>query len=186
MLLNKTKVKMKIYLLAVLLFGFNGCLTFNKIAYEIILNKNDSGTANVVVTDLRSDAKNHSELEEDKNILFDHILKSDEFIKSMKDEGKDIFGRELYLKGDTLIAESDYKFSDINIVEGIVHEDGFYYLTLELADSVISTNGTIIKSKNYKRILWDDEIKTLKFEMLANTFENGEFTKLSQFFKASD
>jgi hypothetical protein len=64
-----------------------------------------------------------------------------------------------------------------------MYEDGFYFLTLTLEDSVLSTNGQLITSKDRKRILWDNSFKQLKFEILGNSFENEAYTKISSFFK---
>ncbi len=85
-----------------------------------------------------------------------------------------------------LDGKAEYAFNDINKVEGIRFEDGFYYLTLALDDSVISTNGQIIKSKEYKRILWDKSIKVLKFEMYSSGFDDNTFKALAQFYKPKE
>jgi hypothetical protein len=47
-------------------------------------------------TDIRSDAMNASDLEVDKQQLFQELLKGDEFIKQMKEEGRNILDRRLF------------------------------------------------------------------------------------------
>ncbi len=165
-----------------LLFSASGCLIFHKVAYEIKLNPDESGTTTVSVTDIRSNAKTDQDFEEDKNNLFSYMLKSDEFIESMKKNRKNIVKRDLYLDGDTLNGRAVYKFDNIKGIEGIEYEGGFYFLTLGVDDSVVSTNGEIIKSKDYKRILWDSNINPLKFEMFSFSFDNNPYRKLAPFY----
>jgi hypothetical protein len=152
-------------------------------SYTININKDadTSGTATVIVSDIRSDAAG-SNLETDKKNLFEYVLKSPEFINQMKDEGKNITSRALFIQCDTLMGKSDFSFNSIFNVEKIQYQDGFYYLTLTLDDSVLTTNGQIIYSKDHKRILWDKSFKVLKFEMLGFPFKKDEYTRLSPFF----
>jgi hypothetical protein len=169
----------------ILLFSaslFDGCLIFHKMSYTINIDKDTTGTATVLVSDIRSDASASSNLEADKKNLFEYIYKSPEFITQMKDEGKTVTNRVLFLNGDTLMGKTDFSFRSIFNVEKIQYEDGFYYLTLTLDDSVITTNGQMIYSKDHKRILWDKNFKVLKFEMLGYPFKKDEYTRLSAFF----
>ena len=163
---------------------FSGCLIFHKMSYTINIDKDTTGTATVIVSDIRSDASAGSNLETDKKNLFDYIEKSPEFISQMKEEGKNIMHRELFLRGDTLMGKTDFSFQSIFSVEKIRYEDGFYYLTLTLDDSVLTTNGQTIYSKDHKRILWDKSFKVLKFEMLGYPFKKDEYTRLSAFFNS--
>ncbi len=167
----------------VLIFSFEGCLIFNKISYNI---KTDgkAGTAEVYFYDIRSNADDPSEFEEDKNNLFSYMWKSSEFMENMRKEGKEILHRELYLSNDTLNAKVIFRFTDIRNAENIILEDNFYYLTLPLADSVISTNGEIIESQQYKRILWDNNFSNLKFEILGFSFDEERYRPLGYHFKS--
>ena len=116
--------------------------------------------------------------------MFSYILNSEKLKTQLADKGKDIISRKLYLEGNKLNGEAEYKFSDITKVEGIRFEDGFYYLTLATDDSVMSTNGQIIRSKEYKRILWDKSFKVLKFEMYSSGFNDKTFKGLAQYYKS--
>jgi hypothetical protein len=151
-------------------------------SYTINIDKDTTGTATVVVSDIRSDASAGSNLETDKKNLFEYVYKSSDFINQMKDEGKNITNRVLFLQGDALMGKTDFSFESIFNVEKIQYQDGFYYLTLTLDDSVLTTNGQIIYSKDHKRILWDKSFKVLKFEMLGFPFKKDEYTRLSPFF----
>ncbi|MFZ0455081.1 MAG: hypothetical protein WCE54_06255 [Ignavibacteriaceae bacterium] len=168
----------------ILLFTASGCLIFHSVSYEIKLNPDKSGTTTVLINDIRSNAKTDENFEEDKNNLFSYMLKSDEFVESMRKNRKNIIKRELYLNGDTLMGKGVYKFDNIKGIEGIEYEGGFYFLTLGVDDSVVSTNGEIIRSKDYKRILWDSKINPLKFEMFSFSFDKDPYRKLAQYYES--
>jgi hypothetical protein len=175
----------KIIFLTVIIISslfLSGCLIFHKVSYNIELDNAKAGKVTVVISDIRSDATTETEFEEDKERLFGMILESEEFIQSMGEEGKEIINRELFLTGDTLNGRVEYKFNDINNIEGIVAEAGFYYLTLPLEDSVLTTNGEIIRSKNFKRIIWEAGTRNLHFEMLSFSFDRHEYRKLAPFY----
>ena len=153
-----------------------GCLTFHRISYELNLEDDLKGKGVIKIYDIRSGAETDSNFEEDKHTLFDYILKSDQFITDMHNEGKDIVSRRLYVKDDALHGEVKLNFDDIKKIEGIAFEDGFYYLTVQPDDSIYSTNGRTIYSEGYKRIVWDKSIKTLMFEMMAADYDEGIYT----------
>lgn len=171
----------KITILFSLAISMQGCLVFHTVSYEIKLADEKSGNVTMQVNDIRSDAMNVSELEEDKNQLFNFLLKSDEFVQQMKEEGKVITDRLLYKSEGKLNGTIEYSFSDISRVEGMVYEEPFYFLTLNLDDSVVATNGEIIVSEQHKRIMWDNSIKTLKFEMFSADLENGSLVELTKY-----
>jgi hypothetical protein len=176
-----------IVLLSFLILSFlSGCIVFHKVSYEIKLNNSSGGTVTMLIYNLRSDAESDDQLEQDKDYLFNYMLKSEEFLSSMKTDGKDIKLRELNVENGALNGKVVYHFSDVTRIEGINYEDGFYYLTVPVEDSIISTNGEVITSKDYKRILWDSSFKTLKFEMLSESFKNSSYKRLAPFYKKED
>jgi len=170
-------------LLGILLLSVSlqGCLVFNTVSYEVKLEGENSGSVNLQVNDIRSDAINVSELEEDKNQLFNFIWKSDDFVQQMKEEGKLVTDRQLYVLNGKLIGNLSYNFNDITTVEGIQYQDPFYFLTLSPEDSIVSTNGEVIKSEGLKRIMWDNSIKTLKFEMFSANVDSDNLVDLSKY-----
>lgn len=181
---NNIKSLFFFLILILIIISDTGCLVFNKISYEINLNENKSGTALLNITDITSDATDNEAFKQDTSALFSFMLKSDEFIEDMKNEGRFITSRKLILNDDNLNAEVKYDFNNIAGVEDIAYEDGFYFLTMDLTDSIISTNGEIIISKTYKRILWDDKQKVLKFAMFSA--ETDAYRKLSTFYKKQE
>jgi len=174
----------KIFFIIILIipFIFNGCLLFHTVEYEVMPMEKGGGKATVTIEDIRSDALNEKELDEDKKNLFKFMYKSDEFVQQMKDEGKTITNRILSVKNDKLIGKIDFHFDDIEIVEGIIYEKPFYYLTLAQGDSIISTNGEIIYGDDYKRIMWDNSIKILKFKMFSDSFEGQKLINMAEYF----
>jgi hypothetical protein len=165
-----------------LVFLFPGCLVVSKISYHIIVDKEGHGTALVTFNDIRSDAVGNKEFEEDKINLFDYILKSDDFVSSLKLEGKFVKSRNLKLIEGKLTGIGEYEFNDIEKIEGIRHKDGLYYLTLQNEDSVLTTNGDIVSGPEYKRIIWRDDVRELKFEMESGQLQQ-KTRDLSKFLK---
>ena len=172
--------------LSFIVFTFTGCLVSQKISYTVKLEGPNNGTVTMMFYNIKSNADNDKEFEEDKDNLFSYILNGKKLITQLKNQGKDVLSRELYLENSELNGKTEYRFNDINKVEGIRFEDGLYYLTLALDDSVISTNGQVIKSKEYKRILWDKSFKILKFEMYSSGFNDSTFRALAQFYKPKE
>lgn len=164
-------------------FIIGGCLVGHRIAYEVKPDKNGSGTATVMYFDIRSDAQNEQEFQEDRRNLFEYMWKSDQFVAELKKEGKIITSRNLYIEDDQLIGKAAFTFDNLGNVEGLAHEDGFYFLTLALDDSVVATNGEVIKSASYKRIIWDESITPLRFEILTEPSEDVQLKSLKQFLK---
>lgn len=171
----------KLLILLPLIFTLHGCLVFNTVSYEVNLVDGMAGNVVVNVSDIRSDAMNAGELEEDKKQLFQELLKSDEFVKQMSDEGKFILDRKLFISEGELHGMIKYSFDDVSKVEGIIYQEPFYFITVPLEDSIVSTNGEVIISEGHKRIMWDNSIKTLKFEMFSANVENGSLVELTKY-----
>lgn len=181
--MNRTLTLLPAVLAAAVLSSFYGCLTFHKVSYDVTLVSPNEGSVVVTAYDLRSTAKTKTEFEQDKSNLFDYMLKSSEFLKDQKEQGKDIVARKLFLENGMLVGQGEYKFTDVSKVEGLRYDGGFHYLNLNLDDSVISTNGEIIRSKDFKRIVWDSTFKDLKFTMLGNPFtDKSKFKSLAPYF----
>jgi hypothetical protein len=140
-----------------------------------------SGTVIIKVTDIKSDAMNTTELEEDKKQLFQDLLKGDDFVNQMRDEGKNIVDRRLYVSNNKLNGSVKYSFDDVSKVEGIVYQEPFYFITINPADSIISTNGEVIISESHKRIMWDNSIKIMKFEMFSADVSSGNLVDLTKY-----
>lgn len=167
-----------------LVFLSQGCLLFHSVSYKVELDGTTSGAATVLVEDVRSDAMNSEELDSDKKNLFEFILESDDFITLMEDEGQFITSRELFNDDGKLTGRAAFSFEDITKVEGIVYEEPFYFLTINHEDSILETNGEVIISKDYKRIIWDDSFKTLEFKMFSEDFEGKNLTGMLQFYES--
>jgi hypothetical protein len=164
-------------------FSFYGCLTFHRISYKINLEDELKGKGTIEIYDIRSDAETKQEFGDDKNSLFDYMLKSEEFISDMHNEGKEVTSRKLYVENDMLDAELNFNFENVKKVEGIEYDGSFYFITMELGDSIHFTNGEVIISDNYKRILWDKNVETLIFEIIATNYTDDSYRKLAPFYK---
>lgn len=180
---------MKVRLIFILSFAalsFSGCLVYQKVSYEIAVDGKKSGEAKVTFYDLKSDALGNKEFNEDKETLFNKLFKSDEFILAQKEEGKDITNRRLFIENKKLNGEVSFKFSDVGVVEGRLQlQDGYYFLTVEESDSIISTNGTVVPINKFKRIIWEKDVKVLKFEMLTDV-NLDDLRELAPFYKPNN
>ncbi len=163
--------------------AFSGCIIFHKVSYEVKLETPEKGTATVTAYDMRSDASNKKDFQEDTTNLFSYMLKSRQFVADQKTRDKLITSRKLFVKDGKLIGQGVFNFDNVSAVEGIRYEGGFHYLNLGLEDSVISTNGEIIKDQNYKRIMWDSTFKELKFTMFSHAFKDGEYKPLAPYYE---
>jgi len=156
----------------------------HSVSYEIDPGEMGKGTAVLTIENINSDAIDATELNEDKKNLFEFMYKSNDFIEQMKDEGKMINSRELFVEDGKLNGIIKFSFADIEIVEGIIYEEPFYFLTLSPEDSIISTNGEVIASDEYKRIMWDNTVKVLKFKMFSDDVDSGNLVNLAQYYES--
>ncbi len=187
------------FILCFAALSFSGCLVYQRVSYEIAVDGKKPGEAKVIFYDLKSDALGNKEFNEDKELLFNKYFKSDEFILAQKEEGRDIANRRLFIENKKLNGEITFKFSDLGVVTGsLQYQDGYYFLTVEEGDSIISTNGEVLKvekvdsvrtqsgmvSKNnvFKRIIWKGKENVLKFEMLTDV-NLDDLRELASFYK---
>jgi hypothetical protein len=168
----------------VLIFLTQACILMHSVSYEIKPNGNGNGTVILTIEDINSDALDASELNDDKKNLFEFMYKSDDFIEQMNDEGKKINSRELFVEDAKLNGIIKFSFDEIEIVEGIIYEEPFYFLTLSPEDSIISTNGEVIESDEYKRIMWDNTVEVLKFKMFSDEVNNDKLVSLAQYYES--
>lgn len=169
-------------LLLISITQYTGCIVFDSVSYEVIINEDGTGTAVVTIEDLNTDAATKEALDEDVKSILEYGLKSQEFVNEQKAEGKIITSRNLLVEREKLNALVRYEFKNMSQVEGLQFDDPYYYLTIPAEDSIISTNGQITKTKEYQRIVWDKSIKTLKFKMYSGDTTKEGLTSLTPYF----
>jgi len=173
-------------LLPIICTLFSGCIVFHSVSYEINVNEDGTGIANLSVEDINSDAASNEALDEDIKNIMEYALKSQEFLEGMEAEGKRTASRDIYIVDGKLNASLSYSFVDISRVEGMQFEDPYFYLTIPAEDSIISTNGQVTKTAEYKRIIWDKSIKTLKFKMFSDDTNREGLTSLAPYYQKED
>jgi hypothetical protein len=166
----------------ILISQLTGCIVFHSVSYEVSVNDDETGTALVTIEDLNTDAITKEMIDEDVKSILEYGLKSSEFAEGMKAEGKTITSRNVMVEKEKLNAIILYEFSEISKVEGLQFDDPYYYLTIPVEDSIISTNGQITKTPEYQRIVWDKSIKTLKFKMYSDDTNREGLTSLAPYY----
>ena len=180
-------MKKLFYLISLLLITqVTGCIVFHSVSYEVNINEDGTGGAKLSIEDINSDASTKEALDEDVKNILEYALTSKEFIDGLEAEGKRTVSRNIYVEGEKLNATISYSFVDISRVEGMQFEDPYYYLTIPVEDSIIYTNGQITKTAEYKRIVWDKSIKTLKFKMYSDDTNREGLTSLAKFYQKED
>jgi beta-glucosidase-like glycosyl hydrolase len=165
-----------------LITQLSGCIVFNTVSYEVTYNEDGTGTVLVTIEDINSDAATKENLDEDVKSILEYGLKSQEFVNDQKTEGKNITTRNLVVERGKLNAIARYEFTDISKVEGMQFDDPYFYLTVPPEDSIISTNGQVTKKEEYKRIVWDKSIKTLKFKMYSDDTSREDLKSLAPYY----
>jgi len=173
---------LKFLLLLLLVIQFTGCIVFNNVSYEVTVNEDGTGTALLTIEDINTDAVTKEAIDEDVKSILEHGLKSQQFVEDMKSEGKQIISRNVVIENEKLNAIVLYEFSEISRVEGLQFDDPYYYLTVPVEDSILSTNGQITKTAEYQRIVWDKSIKTLKFKMYSDDTNSEGLSSLAPYY----
>ena len=180
-------MKKILYILSIIFISqFTGCIVFNNVSYEITINEDGTGTAMLLIEDINTDASTKEAIDEDVKSILEHGLKSQQFVDDMKSEGKIIVSRNVLVENEKLNSVVTYQFSEISRVEGMQFDDPFYYLTIPVEDSIISTNGQVTKTAEYQRIVWDKSIKTLRFKMYSDDTNREGLTSLAKFYQKED
>lgn len=169
-----------------LTFQLTGCIVFRSVAYEINVKEDGTGIANLIIEDINSDATSKEALDEDIKNIMEYALKSQEFLEGMQAEGKKTASRDIYVVDGKLNASLSYSFVEISRVEGMQFEDPYYYLTIPVGDSIISTNGQVTRTEEYQRIIWDKSIKTIKFKMFSDNTNREGLTSLAPYYQKED
>lgn len=175
------------YVLSLLIITqLTGCIVFYTVSYEVVVNDDGTGTALLTIEDINTDASTKETIDEDVKSILEHGLKSQQFVEDMKSEGKIIVSRNVMVENEKLNATVSYEFSELSRVEGLQFDDPYFYLTIPAEDSIISTNGQVTKTTEYKRIIWDKSIKTLKFKMYSDDTNREGLTSLAPYYQKED
>jgi len=176
-------MKKTIFIISIIILTqLTGCIVFHSVSYEVTVNEDGTGTALLTIGDINTDATSKEAIDEDVKSILDHGLKSQTFVNDMLSEGKRITSRNVVVEKEKLNAIVKYDFTEITRVEGMQFDDPYYYLTVPVEDSIISTNGQVTKTAEYQRIVWDKSIKTLKFKMYSDDTNREGLTSLAPYY----
>jgi len=142
------------WLLLLLPFLFTGCLTFKTVEYDLTITKDLSPKGKVIFRGIGSDVVDSDQRKLDLEGLYDYGLKSQDFVKDRKAEGKTVTGRKLYLKDDLLVAEIEFTVKHVGEIEGFYINDSYIYIDVDKDSELNAANGEVNSYGGGKQVLW--------------------------------
>ena len=141
-----------------------GCLVVRTTEHIVTVHEDRTGEGIVHLIDIRSDAISDSLVRRD----FDELLKlysADKF-EEFEKYGRRITGKQLRVRGDTLMAEITYSFRTLDAVEGLrISKEGMF-LVFGPDRVVTKTNGKMGQTdKQETSITWDINARRLVYEV---------------------
>lgn len=146
-------------LLAILV---QGCVLIRITEHRLKLNGDGSGEALLRLIDLRSDAPTDSLITRDFTQMMQAFDKygTEEFEKG----GRKIVNKQFIVRGDTLILEVSYTFTQLEAVEGLRSTKGGLYMVVGEGRELVRTNGRAETWKqDAQRITWDADARRLMY-----------------------
>ncbi|MBN8705819.1 MAG: hypothetical protein J0L62_08075 [Bacteroidetes bacterium] len=140
-----------------------GCLTFKTVEYDLTVNKDLSAKGKVIFRGIGSDVVDAEQRALDLEGLYDYGLKSQDFIKDRKTEGKIVTGRKLYVKDDLLVAEIDFTVKHVGEIEGFYINDNFIYIDVDKDSELNAANGDVNIYGGGKQVLWKKGAGKIKY-----------------------
>lgn len=141
-----------------------GCLVIRTTEHIVTINDDRTGEGVIHLIDIRSDASSDSLVRRDFDDLM-NLYASKKF-EEFEKYGRKVTGKQLRVRGDTLMAELTYSFRTMDGIEGLrISKDGMF-LVFGPERVVTRTNGKIgHNDKQETTITWDIGAKRLVYEV---------------------
>jgi len=150
--------------LFIALLGLPGCLLVRTSEHIITLKGDGSGEGIIHLMDIRSDARSDSLVRRDFNDLMTAYGAA--HVEEFEKYGRQITGKRLRVRGDTLMAEVTYTFHSLNAIDGLRATRDEFVLVFGPDREVVRTNGTTSRTDDQgTRIIWDRGAKRLVYEV---------------------
>jgi len=148
--------------LAVMLLLLPGCIIIRITDHRIKFNKDGSGEGMIRLVDMRTDARTDSAALGDFATLIASFNKDS--VTDFERKGRKITSKQLFVHGDTLIAEVAYIFPSMDAVEGIHSRGDEIFVVVGQDREVVRTNGRVTSWKDSNsRIVWEKDTKRLQY-----------------------
>jgi hypothetical protein len=119
----------------------SGCLIVGTTEHTIRVQQNGSGEALLRLVDIRSDGATDSLVAADFEELV--RMRDAEFVPEFEREGRLISAKQLYVAGDTLIADVTYTFNSLTAIEALSVRPEEVLLFVSAEREIVETNGTV-------------------------------------------
>jgi hypothetical protein len=140
------------------------CLLIRTTEHRIKLNKNGSGEAMMRLIDIRSDAPTDSMLARDYSVMMASIQK--EGVTEFERGGRKVLSKQFYAGGDTLSAEINYTFPNLDQLEGLKVKGDEMFVVVYEGREIVRTNGKVRSwVRGSQRIVWPRDAKRLMYQI---------------------
>jgi hypothetical protein len=144
------------------------CLLIQTTEHRIKLNDNGSGEATMRLIDIRSDAPTDSALARDYSVMMASIQK--EGLTEFEQGGRKVLSKRFYAGGDTLTAEINYTFPNLDQIEGLKVKKDELFVVVHEGREIVKTNGKVRSWAHVaQRIVWPRDAKRLMYQIREKT-----------------
>jgi hypothetical protein len=144
------------------------CLLIQTTEHRIKLNDNGSGEATMRLIDIRSDAPTDSALARDYSVMMASIQK--EGLTEFEQGGRKVLSKRFYAGGDTLTAEINYTFPNLDQIEGLKVKKDELFVVVHEGREIVKTNGKVRSwAHGSQRIVWPRDAKRLMYQIREKT-----------------
>jgi hypothetical protein len=157
--------------LLILLIILSGCLVYETVEYRVNLNPDGkSGTIYIKFGNIESSEAEPTKQNED----FEELLskwKDDKYLLERMNDGVYIKKRELTLDHGVLVWQEVGVFSDVQKMKDGISFDDTTHITLAKDETVLSTNGTVLLSKDSTVVVWPPHTRDLRIKIQQRDFK---------------
>ena len=141
-----------------------GCLFVRTTEHRIQFHKDGGGEAMVRMIDIRSDAESDSAVNADFRTLMDAYVERG--LKDFEEPGREVTGKRLVVRGDTLMGEITYNFVSWTNIEGLRATKDEFSIVIPAQREVVKTNGSVQDAHGgAHRIVWDRDENRLMYQV---------------------
>ncbi len=159
------------YLLFCLSSLFGGCLIYQTIEYRLTLNSDGkSVTLSIRYTNIESSSTDTAKQREDFNELIGN-WRGDKYLLERMDDGVYLKKRALSMVHGVLVWNETGIFSDVARMKDGVKYDDTTRITVGKDQTVLSTNGTVLLTKDSTVVSWPPHTREFHIRIQQRDFQ---------------